>query len=108
MRQPVAPSPLASSSREERKFGIEDGEKELGKICFSCICSFKKDEKETFQGHQEVSAQERWKGVLRKEDGGSWDTAPGVDTPWYVFCSLAFLIVSLGTDTLGKSPCVLW
>ncbi|KAE9372363.1 Thioesterase/thiol ester dehydrase-isomerase [Stipitochalara longipes BDJ] len=84
VRQPVALSLPTQSLNSKRKFGIEEGRKGLGKICFSCICSFKRDEKDTFQGHQGESAQERWKKVLGERPGGSWDVAPGVDAPWYL------------------------
>ena len=76
VRQPKDPSPLPPP------FGKEDAEKDLGKICFSCICSFKRDERETFEGHQGTSVQERWEEVLGQRDGGSWPVAPGVDAPW--------------------------
>jgi acyl-CoA thioesterase len=75
-RQPT----IASKSRS--RFTEEDARTESGKICFSCICSFKKDEKETFEGHQGVSVQERWKELLGSKNGQCWETAPGIDAPW--------------------------
>jgi hypothetical protein len=76
VRQPTTPP------KSRSRFKEEDAGKELGKICFSCICSFKRDEKETFKGHQGVRAQERWKEVLGSRNGKAWEKAPGVDAPW--------------------------
>lgn len=51
---------------EERRLRVEEGEKELGDVCFSCICSFKRDERESFRGHQWV-----WcKGMVEGGPGG--------------------------------------
>lgn len=76
VKQPTSPS------ESTRSFKREDVGKELSKVCFSCICSFKKDEKETFVGHQGVSVQERWKDVLGSREAEGWEGAPGVDAPW--------------------------
>ena len=82
MRHPCTPSfDLEGGKREERRFNVEEGGKELGAMGFSCICSFKRDEKESFRGHQGVGVKERWREVLG-EASGSWAMAPGVDAPW--------------------------
>jgi hypothetical protein len=82
VRHPSTPSfDLEGKMGEVRRFRVEEGAKELGAICFSCICSFKRDERESFKGHQGVDVKERWKDVLG-EGNGSWAMAPGVDAPW--------------------------
>ena len=54
----------------------------MGKICFTCICSFKKDEEESFEGHSEVDVRDRWKDVLGERKSNQWEEAPGQDAPW--------------------------
>lgn len=72
---------LEGGKEEERRFRVDEGGEELGAICFSCICSFKRDERESFRGHQGVGVRERWREVLG-EGNGRWAMAPGVDAPW--------------------------
>lgn len=90
VRQPLVPSisldiSIRPRSGKKVRFRREEAGRELGKICFSCICSFKRDETESFEGHGlggEENVQERWKEVLGKRRGSEWEKAPGQDAPW--------------------------
>lgn len=54
-----------------------------GKVCFSCLCSFKRGEgAETF-GHQPVSAQERFGDVLAAKRPEEQIVSPSVDAEWW-------------------------
>ncbi|KAB8213807.1 thioesterase-like superfamily-domain-containing protein [Aspergillus novoparasiticus] len=55
-----------------------------GKVCFSCLCSFKKDEgPETF-AHQPPSAQERFKSILQAKRVEDQIVSPSVDADWWI------------------------
>ncbi|KAK0125333.1 hypothetical protein ONS95_000644 [Cadophora gregata] len=90
VRQPVSPSfkspPLpyfATSSPDQiPRFEIEDSEAELGKVCFSAMISFKRDE-EYGKGHQmEVGIRERYRRVIGVRRPDSWAFVPRVDSSW--------------------------
>ncbi|KAG4441259.1 hypothetical protein IFR05_003250 [Cadophora sp. M221] len=91
VRQPISPSkskPSSSSSSPSAssnptpKFSMEDVQGELGKVCFSAMVSFKRDE-EYGKGHQmEVGVRERYGSVIGGKRPESWPFVPRVDAPW--------------------------
>ena len=55
-----------------------------GKIMFSCLCSFKLDEKQkTFQ-HQPLSVQERYQSLLAGKRPENQPVSPSVDADWWI------------------------
>ncbi|KAH7342813.1 thioesterase-like superfamily-domain-containing protein [Rhexocercosporidium sp. MPI-PUGE-AT-0058] len=87
VRQPLSPSKSTSkssysSSDPVLKFSIEDVQGELGKICFSSMISFKRDE-EYVKGHQiGVGVRERYGSIVEGKRPESWPLVPRVDAPW--------------------------
>jgi len=85
VQQPLEPSiesglPIALRLNQ---FNSSHGQKELGKICFTCICSFKKDQEDDV-GHQEVKPMDQEYSVVLNGKGPSdHPHAPSVDAPWY-------------------------
>ncbi|KAA8651902.1 hypothetical protein EYZ11_009462 [Aspergillus tanneri] len=55
-----------------------------GNICFSCLCSFKRDERQETIGHQPVSAQERFKSILAAKRPEEQPISPGVDADFWI------------------------
>ncbi|KKK22077.1 hypothetical protein P175DRAFT_0499255 [Aspergillus ochraceoroseus IBT 24754] len=55
-----------------------------GQICFSCICCFKRDEKQETFSHQAVPAQERFKSILAGERPEEHQISPSVDADWWI------------------------
>ncbi|KAJ5582208.1 Acyl-CoA thioesterase [Penicillium sp. DV-2018c] len=58
--------------------------RQAGKICFSCICSFKRDEKQRLFNHQPSSAQERFASVLNAKRPEDQPVSPSVDAEWWI------------------------
>jgi len=90
VRQPISPSPRSlpatyftlSSPNQIPKFEIGDADAELGKVCFSAMISFKREE-EYVRGHQmEVGVRERYKSVIGERRPDSWELVPRVDSSW--------------------------
>ncbi|KAL2075681.1 hypothetical protein VTL71DRAFT_624 [Oculimacula yallundae] len=82
VRQPVSPAKSKSSTDRIPKFGFGDAEGELGKVCFSSMISFKRDE-EYVNGHQrEVGVRERYRSVIDGRKPESWKFVPRVDAAW--------------------------
>ncbi|KAF7594682.1 hypothetical protein BBP40_008575 [Aspergillus hancockii] len=54
-----------------------------GKICFSCLCSFKRDEGPAGFEHQPLSAQERFKSILEAKRPEDQPVSPSVDADWW-------------------------
>lgn len=55
-----------------------------GKICFSCICSFKRDENQCDFHHQPPSVQERFRDVLSAKRPQDQPVSPSVDAEWWI------------------------
>ena len=71
-----------SSPNQIPKFEIGDADAELGKVCFSAMISFKREE-EYVRGHQmEVGVRERYKSVIGERRPDSWELVPRVDSSW--------------------------
>lgn len=79
VRQPSTPSSIPSSGI----FDTKDGEKELGKICFTCICSFKRDEVGATSHQVAMNLEETYGAVIKGRDPSSHPPPPQIDTPWH-------------------------
>lgn len=55
-----------------------------GKICFSCVCSFKRDENQRLFHHQPLPAQARFKEVLSAKRAEEQPVSPSVDADWWI------------------------
>ncbi|EAW07637.1 acyl-CoA thioesterase [Aspergillus clavatus NRRL 1] len=55
-----------------------------GKICFSCLCSFKRDEGQRTFHHQPAPAQERFKALLAGKRPEDHLPSYGVDADWWI------------------------
>lgn len=52
-------------------------------ICFSCVCSFKRDEKQQIFSHQPEAVQRRYKSILGGKPPEDHPSSPSVDAdPW--------------------------
>ncbi|KAJ5773519.1 Acyl-CoA thioesterase [Penicillium paradoxum] len=58
--------------------------RQAGKICFSCICSFKRDEKQRPFHHQPTSAQTRFDSILSAKRPEDQSSSPSVDAEWWI------------------------
>lgn len=52
-------------------------------ICFTCTCSFKRDETASVDCQEQVDLRELYKVALGDKRPDEWPEAPGVDSPWY-------------------------
>jgi hypothetical protein len=78
VRQPLG------KSNSGKEFNANDAGQPMGKICFTCICSFKRDEPSDW-GHQETKDwKEKYNMVLEGRRPTDYEIAPTVDAPWYV------------------------
>lgn len=55
-----------------------------GKICFSCICSFKRNEKQYSFDHQPISVQKRFKPILSAKRPEAQAVSPSADVDWWI------------------------
>jgi acyl-CoA thioesterase II len=55
-----------------------------GKICFSCLCSFKRPEGQQTFHHQPAPAQERFKALLAGKKPEDHLPSPSVDADWWI------------------------
>jgi acyl-CoA thioesterase II len=55
-----------------------------GKICFSCLCSFKRDENEKTFHHQPPAAQGRFREILSGKRPEDQPISPSVDADWWI------------------------
>lgn len=79
VRQPVSPVSLLPDGR----FNPEDVGKPNGKICFTSICSFKRDEPST-TGHQaKIDLGKTYDSVLHGKQPHDHLLHPRLDAPWY-------------------------
>jgi acyl-CoA thioesterase II len=96
-------------------FDTRDGEKELGKICFTCICSFKRDEVSTTSHQITMNLAEAYGAAIQGRDASSHPPPPQLDTPWhreftarykynYTFPGLEMRRVDMSSFNEGKSP----
>ena len=74
VRQPASPSPAPY-----QESAVEG---ELKDICFTCICSFKKDELSAIGHQMDARLEERYAIVIQGRDPESHEIAPRVDAPW--------------------------
>ncbi|KAJ5384313.1 hypothetical protein N7517_002224 [Penicillium concentricum] len=58
--------------------------RQAGRVCFSCICSFKRDEKERLFQHQPTSAQARFDSILSAKRPEDQPSSPSVDAEWWI------------------------
>ncbi|KAE8149409.1 thioesterase-like superfamily-domain-containing protein [Aspergillus avenaceus] len=58
--------------------------RQAGKICFSCLCSFKRNEGPQTFSHQPPSAQERYKSILTAKRPEEQPISPSVDVDWWI------------------------
>ncbi|KAE8352318.1 thioesterase-like superfamily-domain-containing protein [Aspergillus coremiiformis] len=54
-----------------------------GKVCFACLCSFKRDEGQSTFEHQPLSAQERFRAILEAKRPEDQPVSPSVDAEWW-------------------------
>lgn len=55
-----------------------------GKICFSCLCSFKRSEARYSYSHQPTAEfEKRYRSVLEGKRPEDHPVAPGIDAPWW-------------------------
>ncbi|KAJ5717132.1 hypothetical protein N7488_002778 [Penicillium malachiteum] len=55
-----------------------------GKICFSCLCSFKRDEGfQDFQ-HQPLAVQDRYRDILSVKRPEEQEVSPSIDVDWWM------------------------
>ncbi|KAF2140543.1 uncharacterized protein K452DRAFT_288621 [Aplosporella prunicola CBS 121167] len=52
-------------------------------VCFTCTCSFKRDEPDVVNYQETVNLKEKYKLALGDKQPHEWPEAPGVDSPWY-------------------------
>ncbi|EFQ36112.1 acyl-CoA thioesterase II [Colletotrichum graminicola] len=76
----TARQPQAMSSRKEHddNFLLQDAEDELGNVCFTCICTFKRPEEGRIDS-QEEPPQKRFADILATKSPRDWPHAPAVD-----------------------------
>lgn len=55
-----------------------------GRICFSCLCSFKRDEGENTFSHQPQAVQERFKDILSAKRPEDQTVSPSIDADWWI------------------------
>ncbi|TQN72951.1 hypothetical protein CSHISOI_02514 [Colletotrichum shisoi] len=72
------PRETSKRSDYEDNFLAEDAETELGDVCFSCICTFKRPE-EGRAVSQEEPPQKRFANILASKSPREWPHAPAVD-----------------------------
>lgn len=55
-----------------------------GKVVFSCLCSFKRDEEQRVFDHQPLPAQGRYKDILSSKQPKDQSISPSVDADWWI------------------------
>jgi acyl-CoA thioesterase II len=80
VHQPTTPSSISSAGT----FDSQDAEKELGKICFTCICSFKRDEAGATTHQANMDLEETYAVVVKGRDPSTHPVPPRIDAPWYL------------------------
>ncbi|BDD59706.1 hypothetical protein MPDQ_006326 [Monascus purpureus] len=58
--------------------------RQKGKICFSCICSFKRAERQTPFRHQPAPAQETYRAILDRKRPEDHPLSPCIDVDWWM------------------------
>ena len=80
VRQPtVASSPSAFPTEP---WDLRDAEKELGKIVFACLCSFKRDESVGTKHQAIVNLEEVYGDVIKGKRPEDHSAQPRIDAPW--------------------------
>lgn len=51
-------------------------------VCFTCTCSFKKEEAGAVDCQDQLDLWEEYKVALGNRRPDDWPEAPGVDSPW--------------------------
>ncbi|KAJ5771211.1 uncharacterized protein N7511_003262 [Penicillium nucicola] len=54
------------------------------KICFTAICSFKRDENQRLFNHQPAPVQERFNSILASKPAENQPISPSVDADWWI------------------------
>lgn len=70
---------------------------------FSCICSFKRPERNqrSVRIVQKANHREKYGGFITEKKPENWPEAPTVDSPWYAFYTLTWF-ASGAADNIGK------
>ncbi|KAJ5627907.1 hypothetical protein N7490_010135 [Penicillium lividum] len=55
-----------------------------GRICFSCLCSFKRDEGEKTFNHQPPAVQGRYQDILSAKRPEDQSVSPSIDADWWI------------------------
>ncbi|KAJ5301481.1 hypothetical protein N7508_006344 [Penicillium antarcticum] len=55
-----------------------------GKICFTAICSFKRDEQQQLFNHQPAPVQTRFNSILTSKPAEKQPLSPSVDADWWI------------------------
>lgn len=79
VRQPTSSSSLLPNGQFDHK----DAEKELGRICFTSICSFKRDETSNTHHQAQINVEEKYSLVLMGKTPDEHPQHPRIDSPWY-------------------------
>jgi len=76
-------------------------------ICFTCTCSFKREEESPLDVQEKIDLWEKYAVVLKGTKEEDWKEAPGMDVSWYVpakvhqSVSLTFLGTASGSARLA-------
>jgi hypothetical protein len=71
--QPAAKGTAAGAKKEE--------EEEEGPLVFTCVCSFKTDERSAAARSKRAGLEREYAAVLAGRAPESWPEAPGIDSP---------------------------
>ena len=55
-----------------------------GDVCFTCVCSFKRDEKKQTFSHQPEAVQQRYKSIMHGKRPEDHPASPSVDADWWI------------------------
>ncbi|TAQ84265.1 hypothetical protein B7494_g7419 [Chlorociboria aeruginascens] len=83
VRQATSPSFTPTSQFSPTHiFERGEAEKEMGQICFSAMCSFKRDEEDGI-GHQDTFEKGKYDCVLAGKQPWDFPRVPNMDAPWF-------------------------
>ncbi|OJJ73743.1 hypothetical protein ASPBRDRAFT_194666 [Aspergillus brasiliensis CBS 101740] len=58
--------------------------RQANQICFSCLCSFKRREKQSGFVHQPAPVQERYASIIAGKSAEEYPVSPSVDADWWI------------------------
>nr|XP_001392555.2 acyl-CoA thioesterase [Aspergillus niger CBS 513.88] len=58
--------------------------RQANQICFSCLCSFKRGEKQSGFAHQPAPVQERYASIISGKRAEDYPVSPSVDADWWI------------------------